>query len=510
MTSETSAAAKRWALSSAPTFLLLYIAIAIATLFSRFLGRTPLLAFYEDDFFYYLKVAQNLVAHGMSSFDGVHLTNGYHPLWEAVITGLYTLVKGQLFFVGLQIITLLAASASYVGAKALFKLLGLEGWLADLAALLVSLQGLVLFRGGMEIILTIPLGIWLILFMLRRGESPRRLFAAGFLASLLALSRLDAIFLVFLLLLAKLWASPRSLRQAPTFFAGTVLFPLYLLFNHLYFHSALPVSGRAKQLRLMHFPSWRGPVSLVYPLTHTNLIFVWAALLLFVAGCALGYRARRSLSRERLAFLWALLLFPVLHLLVLSAMSDWQLWGWYSYPLVFSSIAACALLFGKDAPTKAGAVTAGLLVCLLSILLLGYVVLGPRAAASYAVSARIAEFMNEHPGTYAMGDRAGAVGYLANQPLIQLEGLMMDSAYLNRLQASEPLSEVLHDYGVTYYVTWLNVAPAPPGCADLREPSQAGPSSQVLSGRICAAPIGVFPDSAARTTFYVFPADAVK
>src|ERR1044071_8162032 len=35
----------------------------------------------HEDGFYYFKIAQN-AAHGLgSSFDGVNLTNGYHPLW---------------------------------------------------------------------------------------------------------------------------------------------------------------------------------------------------------------------------------------------------------------------------------------------------------------------------------------------------------------------------------------------------------------------------------------------
>ena len=42
----------------------------------------------EDDFFYYAKAAHNLAFHGVSTFDGVHPTNGYHPLWMLVLTGL--------------------------------------------------------------------------------------------------------------------------------------------------------------------------------------------------------------------------------------------------------------------------------------------------------------------------------------------------------------------------------------------------------------------------------------
>jgi hypothetical protein len=43
---------------------------------------------FEDDFFYYAEAAKNLVLSGASTFDGVHLTNGYHPLWFLVIVAI--------------------------------------------------------------------------------------------------------------------------------------------------------------------------------------------------------------------------------------------------------------------------------------------------------------------------------------------------------------------------------------------------------------------------------------
>ena len=42
----------------------------------------------HDDAFYYLKLADSLANTGTSSFDGIHATNGYHPLWLLLTTGL--------------------------------------------------------------------------------------------------------------------------------------------------------------------------------------------------------------------------------------------------------------------------------------------------------------------------------------------------------------------------------------------------------------------------------------
>src|SRR5258706_9769487 len=42
-------------------------------------------AFFYDDFYYYAEVARHIKETGLSSFDGVTLTNGYQPLWMAVL-----------------------------------------------------------------------------------------------------------------------------------------------------------------------------------------------------------------------------------------------------------------------------------------------------------------------------------------------------------------------------------------------------------------------------------------
>ena len=49
-----------------------------------------------DDSFYYLQIARNLVASGRSTFDGSSLTNGYHPLWMVVLSGLAALTDERM------------------------------------------------------------------------------------------------------------------------------------------------------------------------------------------------------------------------------------------------------------------------------------------------------------------------------------------------------------------------------------------------------------------------------
>src|SRR5271154_5485520 len=51
-----------------------------------FRSQLSWMVFVQDDFFYYLKIAQNF-AHGRgSTFNGVVPTNGYHPLWFLLLS----------------------------------------------------------------------------------------------------------------------------------------------------------------------------------------------------------------------------------------------------------------------------------------------------------------------------------------------------------------------------------------------------------------------------------------
>lgn len=54
-----------------------------------------LLGYVADDGFYYLQVARHLAATGRSTFDGLNPTNGYHPGWMLLITGLARLLPDR-------------------------------------------------------------------------------------------------------------------------------------------------------------------------------------------------------------------------------------------------------------------------------------------------------------------------------------------------------------------------------------------------------------------------------
>src|SRR5512140_650811 len=52
--------------------------------------------FIRDDAYYYFKVAQNISEGHGSTFDGIHATNGYHPLWMLICVPIFALARFDL------------------------------------------------------------------------------------------------------------------------------------------------------------------------------------------------------------------------------------------------------------------------------------------------------------------------------------------------------------------------------------------------------------------------------
>ncbi len=73
-----------------------------------------------DDAFYYIRVAQNVVNGSGSSFDGLHPTNGYHPLWLLIIAPITVLIDGAAL---VRVLVLVQATVGVATALVLVRLL---------------------------------------------------------------------------------------------------------------------------------------------------------------------------------------------------------------------------------------------------------------------------------------------------------------------------------------------------------------------------------------------------
>lgn len=243
-------------------------AIAVGVMaYSAFALRAPLvhLTFRStDDSYYYFQVARNIVrGHGVT-FDQIHATNGFHPLWMLCLLPVFAATGGagelslRLTFC---LVALVAGATFWVAYRCLSCYAGRSAAVVGLAALTVPpfLNPLV---NGLEtglLLLLLFLLLWTVrshsLLSLRSGTT--RNVGLGLLLALLFLARLDSAFIV----LAVLAAIPlgwflggegrapfsalvrKSLEVGITF---AVAVTPYFIWNTIEFGHLSPISGGLK------------------------------------------------------------------------------------------------------------------------------------------------------------------------------------------------------------------------------------------------------------------------
>jgi hypothetical protein len=278
---------------------------------------------------------------------------------------------------------------------------------------------------------------------------------------------------------------------------------LYLAINVLHFHTLLPVSGEAKELRLSHGFSSRAFSSAYLLSIHEHRHLVPA--LLAILGLLLLPLAMRHVPISRRVALLAMLLLPWQQLMALSFLSDWFIWSWYLYTFNLAACAAlCLVLAVAEIRYTRAIVTAVLLASsFVAVAEARQMLIEPSSENLPNVTngLRLAEFARTHPGTYAMGDLAGAAGFFLPYPVVQTEGLVMDPAFLQKIRRQDDLIRVLREYGVRYYVSSVDYKIHPP-CFHVVEPIRGGPTSARMRAVFCVPPVLQYDVSYWRTRIY--------
>ena len=163
---------------------------------------TAFLGLLEDDYFYYVIIADKLVTLGKTTYDGTTLTNGFHPLWFAILVGVRWIFGrfGTAFYVALALIVLACLIITFELGRRLARQLGAPPALAGAVAAIYSVGIARLFSGGMECVVAVPLFLCLLIEIAKESPiTPRRAARVGFIASL-AVRRLDIALAVLLLI----------------------------------------------------------------------------------------------------------------------------------------------------------------------------------------------------------------------------------------------------------------------------------------------------------------------
>lgn len=426
--------------------------ILVAACFSCVSRDTTIGIAGADDAYFYVTVARNAAQGHLSSFDGTSTTNGYHPLWAAMLTPLFLLVhdKDVALFVTLigccvlhgitagAIWRILARQVSVAAAcfgAAFFALFGvIPAWYIGEGPLAMALFALFverLLRAALD------------------GSGARSAWASGLtlgcVATAAVLARLDAI-MPTTASLAWLWWVRRGPGRSAAMIAVTTMALLvgaYVASNVIFFGHAIPISGVLKS----SFPH----VSLInYPLASPK----WYRLLapLAVALAFMGWRAARrgrpggaaTIDGALAAITTGILVFYAYESLFQKD-ADFGLYSWHFAVATCVAALLAARLFDAvvHGPRLSRAAGPALLVTALVWTVSRYA-LSPNVDSTLADAHSMGRWIDENlpkDAVIATAD-AGLVAYFGERPTVNLDGLINDFEY----------QDVLRDHMVAAYL----------------------------------------------------------
>lgn len=430
-------------------FLLLFI-------YPLTLGDPQIRACYEDDFYYYLKTAINFIELGFPTFDGEIATNGYHPLWFLIISGFVAIFgKGKLFFIAMNSFVLLLNVTSLILLRKLLSLFLENKYYIETIVVVFIYKFINLSITGMEVIATVPIILFLMYYFQKNYEK-LNYFYLGLILSLTILSRLDTLLFSFIFILLVAKNKKISLKEISLIGLGLLPVGIYILSNIVFFDTIFPVSGMAKQIRHSYYPSFHALRLMYVWNVNAILLHLLPSILIPILLLKKDVLNKVQLKAELVlsATFFTLLYFPLL-----SIISGWRFFNWYFYPYALM-IVILLLLFDTLPSYKSFFVKFQKYIIAIALLyVIGWTfnykfIRGYKGFPFYTEIEKLAEFVNTHPGKYAMGDRAGMLGYLSKYPVFQLEGLVEDKAYIENIRNSVNLKEVFAKYKIDYYISY--------------------------------------------------------
>jgi len=426
-----------------------------------------------DDSFYYFQIARNIV-HGLgSTFDGVNLTNGYHPLWMVLLLPIYQFFSTGAVLDVAPIHAALALSAvinaalglvliaivSRYTSKTWIKALALACWFFNpFNAYAMS--------DGLETALSLFFIALFFLVALRYGErsSYRRLLMVGIFGGLMMLARLDNVFYFVMFLAWLLYsgglASIRNILMVGVV-ASIVVLP-WLIFNFLTFGMFFTSASAAytivnheiiiqdngaslfQQLKAVVYMTDYSLRQFVLPQTGAPSVFLTLFGLaigwLVYAGGGLRRFASRSVPLELFIASGCVLVF------IANASIRWSPREWYFIAFDLFLVIGVAWLVEKLRESdKLRTSVAVIIVCLVASLY--YISWSKVLQDRYYTSNPLLDatlWMNENipQGSVVGSFNAGIAGYFSTNRLINLDGLVNNRAY-----------EAIRDRRVWQYIT---------------------------------------------------------
>lgn len=440
-----------------------------------FLGRAGLAFMFYDDAFYYFQVARHVVRGDGFTFDGLHATNGFHPLWMFVLLPVFRFARGDLLPLRAVIVleSALVGLAVAVVYRTLRPRLGAAAAVAGALLLVVQPKAMHILRGGLESALLICLLTlaWSRVLALGEDAPRRRWLELGLLCALLFLCRLES--LVALAVIVVMFR--RALAAQPVrglLLAGPacVCALAYVAWNRLAFGTWGPVSGLVKwkmagivwarlspgeRVASLFYLPWSGESALRALLGRLGLRGWLGAplatvLLLAAVLLALAPRSplRAPLRRSGVGFVLA----TALTMVALDKVTVRLMFDWYRSPAVLATALAAAVVLSIHASLARIAAAVAVAVALAQVPLAWWKAAHPATARPTGLQA--ADWLRPRIGLSrpAGSWNSGLIGYFAGDGLVNLDGLANDAAFAREVVYGRRLPDYLEREGVLWLV----------------------------------------------------------
>ncbi len=332
----------------------------VTYLYSR--GWPKILGYIPDDSFYYLQMARMLLRTGVVSVDGFSPTDGYHPLWFLIVTGLTALRHGYLHILAVQ------SALHFLGIFVIVALLRrkvptVSPLLTTFLFVLYPTLWVTSFNGLETSVFVLMLALNLYHVAVADFKSQRAFALQGLLFGLVFLARTDSVFLIFALSVVVLLRTPRDRsivrRALPGVIVCAAVVSPWLIYCQLKFGSIVQGSGKIfflYDLRYFEFhhmmymlnPHRRGVLGLI--LTDYTSQCVGASYTIFYAALAgaliILYRsARRGVPEART--LLPIMLALIVYIVLMICANAWRLtWReWYAVPSCLLFVLSLSVMF---------------------------------------------------------------------------------------------------------------------------------------------------------------------
>jgi len=432
-------------------------------------------AIFDADAYYYFAIARNVARGAGSTFDGVSVTTGYHPLWLGITTAVHFVFNGVggFHYAIHAILTVLFIAGHFLLLRVALQV-GITFSAFILASLFVLVVNVAIFQSGLEntlLFFLLSLFLWL---QHQTWRSKHILLAANALVLMLAyFARLDAIFLVALYLpwyFLKHWRAGHSVAAVtlPTIVL-TVIFA-HWLFMLMRFGTIYTTSQMSLQEVQNNGTSFLFGWSVTgHTLTlMLQRLFEFAVLdTIFLTGYV-GFAApaglllslflvaqRNFLSRLPIVMIGLMSILQLAYYVVILDVwtREWYFTGWFILVL-FGAASLCSKV-----TSRLSIVPMGMLILLVLVVIL--VVNLDRRNESWSLAQQQSELLREYdvPGNILVGRAPDRASYFSGVPIRHLEGKVNGYEYIHSYLLPRRIASYINDIGATHYVFSNGVRP---------------------------------------------------